>query len=134
MSKSKNKKKILIPVLCVLVVVGILCGIFVPRLFTKNAVQFNLGQGEQKGYEFGEDYKSFVKTDSAVLYVNEKTSAVAIADRNGKVVFNSHSNDAAENKLACVLSLTVRDSVGNSYIENSTINSADFGKFKVEKR
>lgn len=132
MSRRKNKKKILIPILCVFVIVGLLCGIFIPRLFTQNAVQFNLGQGEQKGYEFGEDYKAFVKTDSAVLYVNEKNSAVAIADKNGKVVFNSHSDDAAENKLACVLSLTVRDSIGNSYIENSTVNSVDFGKFKVE--
>lgn len=132
MSKRKSKKKILIPVLCVLVIAGILCGIFVPRLFTQNAIQINLGQGEQKGYEFGDDYESFVETDSATLYVNKKTSAVAITDKNGKVVFNSHSNDAAENKLACVLSLTVRDNMGNSYIKNSTVNSSDFGEFIVE--
>ncbi len=133
MSREKsNKKKIIIPILCLFVIAGILCGVFIPQLFTRNAVQFNLGQGEQKGYEFGNDYKAYVKSDSAILYVNEKTSAIAITDNTGEVVFNSHSNDAAENKLACVLSLTLRDKLGNAYIKNSSVNSAYSGKFKVD--
>lgn len=129
--KKSNKLKIVIPIISLLVIIGVLCGIFIPRLQTKAIVQFNLCQGEQKGYDFGEGYKAFVKTASGTLYINEKTSAVAIADNSGKVVFNSHSKDAAKNKLACVLSLTVRDKIGNSYVENSSINSAEFGTFEI---
>lgn len=129
--KKSNKIKVVIPLICVFLIVGILSYIFIPQLFAQNAIQINLCQGEQKDYAFGNEYKAFVKTSSGVLYVNQKTSAVAIADKDGKVVFNSHSKDAAENKLASVLSVTLRDKVGNSYIKNSSINSVEFGVFKV---
>lgn len=133
--KKSNKIKIVIPVICVLLIAGILCGVFViPRLQTKGIIQMNLCQGEQSGYDFGDGYKAFVKTDSGILYINEKTSAVAITDKAGKVVFNSHSQDAAKNKLACVLSLTVRDKLGNSYIENSSINSVKNGAFEISDK
>ena len=108
--KKRNKIKIIIPIISVLLIACILCGIFIiPRMQTKSIVQTNLCQGEQKGYDFNEGYKAFVETASGMLYINEKTSAVAITDKKGEVVFNSHSQDAAKNKLACVLSLTVRD-------------------------
>ncbi len=129
--KRSNKLKIFIPVICVLIIIGVLCGVFIPRLFAKSIIQVNLYQGEQKAYDFTHGYKPFVKTTSGTLYVNKKTSAVAITDANNQVVFNSHSEDAADNKLACVLSLTLRDKIGNIYIENSSINSAEFGEFKV---
>lgn len=131
MSKYKSKKRIVIPIICLLLITGVLCGIFIPRLFTQSVIQMNLCQGEQKGYDFGKGYKAFVKTTSGTLYINEKTSAVAITDKDGKTVFNSHSKDAAEDKLACVLAVTLRDKIGNSYVMNSTKNSADFKKFKV---
>ncbi len=135
MAEKKSKKlKIIIPVVCVLVIIGVLCGVLIPRLQTKSVIQVNLCQGEQKNYEFGEDYKAFVKTDSSILYINEKTSAIAVTDKSGKVVFNSHSEDAAENKLACVLSLTVRDKIGNSYVENSSVNSAEQGAFEISDK
>lgn len=130
--KKNNKIKIVIPVICLLVIAGVLCGIFIPRLFTKNIAQFNLGQGEQIDYDFGDGYKPFVKTPTGTLYINEKTSAVAISDKAGKVIFNSHSADAAKNKLACVLTLTLRDKAGNSYIKNSTMNSTEFGAFEIK--
>lgn len=130
--KKRNKIKIIIPVISALLVIGILCGVFIiPRLQTKGIIQMNLCQGEQKGYDFGEGYKAFVKTASGKLYINEKTSAVAITDTSGKVVFNSHSKDAADNKLACVLAMTVRDRIGNSYVENSSINSVENGAFEI---
>lgn len=133
MSGNKSKKlKIIIPIICFLVIAGVLCGVFVPGLFTKNTIQTNLCQGEQKGYDFGDGYKPFVKTATGTLWVNDKTAAVAITDNNGKAVFNSHSKDAAENKLACVLAVTFRDKMGNSYVKNSSINSADSGKFKLK--
>ncbi len=135
MAKKKgNKLKIVIPVICLLVIVGVLCGVFIPRLQTRGVVQFNLCQGEQKGYDFDEGYKAFVKAACGTLYINEKTSAVAITDNEGKVVFNSHSKDAAENKLANVLALTLRDKTGNSYVENSSINSVEYGTFEISEK
>lgn len=129
--KKRNKIKIIIPMISVFIVIGILCGVFIPRLQTKGIIQMNLCQGEQKGYDFSEGYKAFVRTASGTLYINEKTSAVAITDKAGEVVFNSHSKDAAKNKLASVLSLTLRDKIGNSYIENSSINSVKNGDFEI---
>ena len=94
---GKISKKIIvfISLICILITAGILGCVFVPQLFARNAIQINLSQGEQKKCDFNNEYKSFVKTSSGVLYVNEKTSAVAIADKTGEVVFNSHSEDAA---------------------------------------
>lgn len=135
MTGKKSKKIIVfISLICILITAGILGCVFVPQLFARNAIQINLSQGEQKKCDFNNEYKSFVKTSSGVLYVNEKTSAVAFADRTGKVVFNSHSEDAAENKLACVLSVILRDKTGNSYIKNSSINSVELGNFKVTSK
>ena len=130
--KKSNKFKVIVPLICVFVIIAIIsCCLIIPGLFAHNAVQINLCQGEQKDYAFGEGYKAFVKTASGILYINEKTSAVAIAAANGEIVFNSHSKDAAEDKLACVLAVTFRDKVGNAYIKNSSINSADSGKLEV---
>ncbi len=132
MSRNKNKKKILIPVICIVVIIGVLCGVFVPRFLTQNVIQQNLCQGEQQSYRFSDDYKPFVEFNEGTFFVNEKNAAVAITDKKGKVVFNSHSDDAAQNKLACLLSLTLRDKAGNSYIKNSTKNSVDFDAFEIK--
>lgn len=135
MTEKRSKKVIIcVSLICMLITAGILCSVFVPKLLAHNAIQINLCQGEQKKCDFSDDYKAYVKTSSGVLYVNEKTSAVAIADKDGKVVFNSHSEDAAVNKLASVLSVTFRDAKGNSYIKNSSKNSAEFKKFEVTSK
>ena len=132
MSGIKVKKKIFIPIVCVLLIAGVGCGIFVPRLFTQNSRQVDYSQGEYYACDFGADFKPYVKTDSGILYVNEKNGAVAITDNSGNTVFNSHSEDAAKNKLSCVFSIVLRDKSANSYTKNSTINSADFNKFEID--
>ena len=135
MTGKKSKKLIVgISLICLLIIAGILGCVFVPQFFAQNVIQINLCQGEQKNYDFNSEYKPFVKASSGVLYINEKTSAVAIADKTGKVVFNSYSEAAAENKLACVLSVILRDKTGNSYVKNSSINSAELGEFKVTSK
>lgn len=133
MTGKRSKKAIIIGVslICILLIAGILSYSFIPQLLAQNVIQINLCRGEQKKCDFSDEFQPFVKTSSGILYVNEKTSAVAIADKNGEVIFNSHSEDSAENKLACVLSVTFRDKKGNSYVKNSSVNSADSDKFKV---
>ena len=135
MTKNKSKKlKIFIPVICFLIITGVLCGFILPRVFTKNIVQNNLCQGEQKYYDFNNDFKPFVQTSTSALYVNEKTSAIVITNKNNGVVFNSHSKAAAENKLATIFSLTLRDEKGNLYIKNSSINGVEYGKFEITEK
>ncbi len=130
MTKIKSKKKIIIPV-CIIAIIAVLCGSVAFFLPEKEIEQYNFTKGKQKGETFGEAYTPYVISGDNTLYVNEKTSAVAIADKTGNVVFNSHSTAAAKDKLACVLSVTFRDKAGNVYIKNSTDNSASSGKFTV---
>ncbi len=126
MFKFKSKMKIIIPI-CVIAVVSVVCGIVVPHLPEKETVKYDYTKETQKGYEYGKDYTPYVLAGNGTLYVNEKTSAVAIASNDGKTVFNSHSASAAKNKLASILTLTLRDKEGNIYTKNSTDNSS----FKV---
>ncbi len=121
MSRVKSKK-ITIAAVCVVVVIGILCGVFIPRFAVKNIVQYNLATGKQNSVDFNTDFKPYVLTDDSALYIDKESGAVAIADAQGKVVFNSHSTSAAKNKLACVLAVTFRDKIGNSYVMNSSLN------------
>lgn len=130
MRKIKSKKKIFIPI-CLVLVIGILCGIFIPRFTEKTVKQNSLVSKTQKGFAFDGGYKPYVTAGDNTLYVNEDTSAVAIATKDNKVVFNSHSEDAAKSKLASVISLTLRDRTGNSYLLNSTDNSVGSGEFEV---
>ncbi len=131
MSKVKDKKKIFIPVICALLIAGVLCAVFAPRFFEKEVVQYNFVEDKQKSVGFSDDYTPYVLAGNSTLYVNEKNGAVAITDEDGKVVFNSHSADAAESKLASVIAVTFRDKIGNSFVKSSTNNSADFGAFKI---
>ena len=121
MNKGKSKK-ITVAVVCLVVIIAILGGILVPRFSVKNIVQYNLGSGKQKSINFNADFKPYVLTDDSALYIDKVSGAVAIADSQGKVVFNSHSTSAAKNKLASVLAVTFRDKVGNSYVMNSSLN------------
>ena len=121
MSRVKSKK-ITIAAVSVVVLIGILCGAFIPRFTVKNIAQFNLASGKQKSVKFTTDFKPYVLTDDCALYIDKISGAVAIVDAQGKVVFNSHSTSAAQNKLACVLAVTFRDKSGNSYVMNSSLN------------
>ncbi len=133
MSKLKSKKLIFVPI-SVILILGVLCAVFVPRFFEKETKIVNYVQGKHSSVSFDSSFRPFVKTTNSTLYVNEKTSAVAITDGDGKVVFNSHSESAAKSKLASVISVTFRDSQGNAYIKSSTDNSVEYGGFKIEDK
>lgn len=121
-----NSKKIIIAAVCVIVVIGILCGIFIPRFLVRDVVRYNLASGKQKSIGFNSGFKPYVLTDEAALYIDKASGAVAITDAQGEVVFNSNSTSAAKNKLACVLAVTFRDKTGNAYIMNSSQNVGSF--------
>ena len=130
MNKVKSKKYILIPV-CLVLIIGILCAVIVTCLPEKEVVQYNYSSGKQSKVEFDKGFKPFVLAGESILYVNEGNSAVAITNESGEVIFNSHSESAAENKLAYILSAVFRDKRGNAYLVNSSVNSVAENKFKV---
>lgn len=126
----KSKKYIIIPV-CIALLLGVLCAVVIPLLPQKEVAQYNFSDGKLNKVDFGKGFKAYVLAGESVLYVNEKTSAVVITDESEKIVFNSHSESAAENKLSYILSAVFRDKEGNSYLVNSDINSVKENKFKV---
>ncbi len=130
MSKLKSKKYIIIPASLVLII-GVLCAVLVPLLQEREVVQYNYSSGKQNNAEFDKGFKPFVLAGESILYVNEKNSAVVITNESESVVFNSHSDSAVENKLAYILGLVLRDRKGNSYLLNSSVNSASLEKFEV---
>ncbi len=130
MSKLKSKKLIFVPV-CVVLIISVLCAIFVPGLFEKETRVVNFVEGEHKSVKFDDKFSPYVIAGDNILLVNGDNGAVAVTDKNGKVVFNSHSESAAKSKLASVISVTFRDKAGNSYIKSSTDNSAENGGVKI---
>ena len=132
--KKNNKLKIFIPAICVLVIAGVLCGFFIPRLLVKETRQVNFVQGEHGSVRFGDSFKAYVNAGDATLYVDNKTGAIVLTDKANKVVFNSHSESAAKSKLASVISVTLRDKIGNSYIKSSTDNSVENDGLKITSK
>lgn len=130
MSKVKIKKIIII-IICVVLVLSVIGAVCVFSLIPKNISQFNLADKKQKSVVFDDSFVPYVLAGNSVLLVDEQSGAIAITDEDGKIVFNSHSQSASSSKNACVLSLVLRDKKGNSYVLNSSVNSADKGNLKV---
>lgn len=130
MSKVKSKKYIIIPV-GIILVIGILCAVILPLLPGKEVVQYNYASGKQTAVNFNKVFKPYVMASESLLYVNDSNSAVVITNDSGEILFNSHSESAAGNKLAYILGVVFRDKDGNSYLMNSSVNSAAQNKFKV---
>lgn len=130
MSRVKIKKIIIITI-CVVLILSIIGAVCVFSLMPKDIAQFNLADKKQKSVAFDNSFVPYVLAGDSILLVDEKSGAIAITDEDGKIVFNSHSESATGSKNACVLSLVLRDKKGNSYILNSSVNSADKGKLKV---
>lgn len=129
--RRKKSKKLIISLVSLVLIIGILCGAFLPRLLQRDVTRYNLVNAEHTAVGFDKGFEPFVLAGGSVLYVNRNSGAVVIADDEGEVVFNSHSESAAESKTACVLSLTLRDKTGNAYVMDSSINSAAKGSFKI---
>ena len=132
--KMNSKKKKIIISCCALVLVAtiIVAIIFLPGTVNKEVKTNSYVAKTQTGIAVSDAFDVTIKgSDNKKMLVNSKNGAVAFVSDDGKVVFNSCSIDAAEQQLASVLSLRLRDKIGNSYIMNSTDNSVSFGTFRV---
>lgn len=122
MSKIKNLKKIIFIAVCALLIITVVCGVLLMPLFDTEVVRYNLISGKQKVANYNNEFVPYVLADDSRLCVNEMNGAVVITDKEGKTVFNSHSESAVKSKLACVIAFTLRDKKGNSYVMNSLSN------------
>lgn len=133
MKKKSSKLKILIS-LCAVVLVGVILAVIILPSFSKADVQnYSYVADKQTGLT-DNDFDIAIKGDNnAQMGIDSTDAGVYVVSPNGRVVFNSRSEDAARQLLASVLNVRLRDKAGNSYTLNSTENSADLGTFAVEK-
>ena len=131
MQTKNNIKKIVIALCSLLVIGAIVAGvIFIPDKAVADAKQYSYVADEQSFVDFGSAFSESIAVKGATLFVDKATSAVVMKSGN-KTVFNSFSVASAEQKLASVINVTLRDGNGNAYIMNSTDNSVKYGTFDV---
>ncbi len=132
MKKVLKNKKILLSCCALVLVVAILLAIFLPGAVKKDINNYSFVAKTQKAVDVSSGFDVTVAgSGNRKILVNSKNAAVALVANDGKTVFNSCSKDAAEQTLAHIISLRLRDKNGNSYTMNSTDNSVAFGTFGV---
>ncbi len=132
MKKVFKNKKILLSCCALVLAIAILLAIFLPGAIKKDVNNYSYVAKSQKAVDVSSGFDvTVVGSGNRKILVNSKNGAVAFVSNDGKTVFNSCSKDAAEQTLAHIISLRLRDKNGNSYIMNSTDNSVAFGTFGV---
>lgn len=132
MKKSSKNKKILFSCCAVVLVVAILLAVFLPGAVSKKVNNYSYVAKTQKAVDASSGFDvTVVGSGNRKILVNSKNGAVAFVSGDGKTIFNSCSKDAAEQTLAHIISLRLRDKNGNSYSMNSTDNSVALGTFGV---
>lgn len=127
---KKLKISIVISVVVVLIATAVVCAL----LFLKKGVTEQIVLTNEKS-TFEDDVKGYKEgvTDNAgnMLVYNPDNAFVAIKKSASKGYFMPCGKSAADDKKSAILTLTVRDRKGNSYIMNSTDNSVDFKTFEI---
>ena len=132
MKTNSKRKKIIFSCCALVLVVAIVAAIFLPGVMKKDIKNYSYVAKTQKSVEASSGFDvTVVGSGNRKILVNSKNGAVAFVSTDGKTIFNACSKDAAEQTLAHIVSLRLRDKDGNSYIMNSTDNSVAFGTFGV---
>ena len=132
MKKFLKNKKILFSFCAVVLVTAILLAVFLPGAIKKDVNNYSYVAKSQKAVDTSSGFDvTVVGSGNRKILINSKNGAVAFVSADGKTIINSCSQDAAEQTLAHVISLRLRDNNGNSYTMNSTDNSVAFGTFGV---
>ena len=132
MKTNSKRKKIIFSCCALVLVVAIVAAIFLPGVMKKDIKNYSYVAKTQKSVDASSGFDvTVVGSGNRKILVNSKNGAVAFVSTDGKTIFNSRSKDAAEQTLAHIVSLRLRDKDGNSYIMNSTDNSVAFGTFSV---
>ena len=132
MKKVSNKIKMLISVCAVVLVAAIVAVVLLPGLSQKPVQNYSYVSEKQSGAD-SSDYDIVIgEKNSANFVIDSKTANVFLKSSDGRLLFNSRSEDAAIHSLASVLNVRLRDIDGNSYTMNSTDNSVGFKTFEVK--
>ena len=132
MKTNSKRKKIIFSCCALVLVVAIVAAIFLPGVMKKDIKNYSYVAKTQKPVDASSGFDvTVVGSGNRKILVNSKNGAVAFVSTDGKTIFNACSKDAAEQTLAHIISLRLRDKDGNSYIMNSTDNSVAFGTFGV---
>lgn len=132
MKKFSKKKKILFSCCALVLVAAIVTAIVLPGAVKKKINNYSYVAKTQSAADSLTDFDvTVVGSGNKKILINSKKGVVAFVASDGKTIFNSFSKDAAEQNLAHILTLRLRDKNGNSYTMNSTDNSVAFGTFDV---
>ena len=134
MKKISSKIKIIISLVAVVLAGTILAVLVLPAFSPKQVQNYSYIAENQIGLS-DVDFDVVIKGENNEVFgIDSKTANVYLVSPDGKVVFNSRSEDAAKHQLASVINVRLRDKIGNSYTMNSTENSAFFGTFVIESK
>ena len=132
MKTNSKRKKIIFSCCALVLVVAIVAAFFLLGVMKKDIKNYSYVAKTQKSVDASSGFDvTVVGSGNRKILVNSKNGAVAFVSTDGKTIFNACSKDAAEQTLAHIISLRLRDKDGNSYIMNSTDNSVAFGTFGV---
>ncbi len=129
--KSKSIiNKILLTAVAVLLVAAITAAvIFLPGFISKDVKNYNY-ISDTTPVSFDRENYDISLGDGSFLF-NSRNSSFAIASADNKAVFNSLSEEAANEGNATILSLRLRDKKGNAYFLDTSSNSVPFKSFKI---
>lgn len=136
MEKKKLSKKIKIAIIVTVVLLSLAGAAVFGVFFLKGGTAESFDYTSKKtAYENdASSYKESISdTYGNTVCYNPENAFIAIKKADGKSYFTPCGETAKRDKNSAVLNLTVRDNTGNSYILNSTDNSAAFKTFEIKE-
>ena len=121
MKKKGLKNKKIIVIIAVVLVAAVAAALVFPVLLSKDGSNYMYGNATvskeknmlQHDISFGNEFKYLYDTADSIF---------AISSADGANIFQSHSRAAADNSLATIVDIRLRDKKGNSYSMDSTAN------------
>ncbi len=134
MRKIKISKKLLTAIILFSVALCMFIIALVVRFSTEKVEHYSFCD-EQNLLVFENAQTNFEDSNGNILYLDGNNGTVQFETKYSKTKLDPFNENAFDDGLANIVSLTLRDEDGNSYTLNSSDNSAAFGAFesKVEK-
>ncbi len=130
MKTNSKFKMLIISVVAAIVVVSIIAGVVLGG--NPNITNNSYGYGKKSFEFFAADYDLALGTENEKLLINSK-NATAVFSYKDEVVFNAFSSSAADNSLASLFNVRLRDENGNIYTMDSYKNGVESGTYDIKK-
>lgn len=125
MKRKAFKNKKIIAVIAVMLVVTTAVALIVPSLLNKNGENLNYSNATAVRELAVNEYDKKLGEGASLLY-DSQTSALGFALADGTIVAYSQNKASAENSLAALFNIRLRDKKGNSYTMDSSSNCMVF--------